>query len=319
MAGQYKREDLPDEVYDIEELGQGLKRVSSRKVDFTHDNARLILEDGMDFAGDRPLRQSHVDSLVKHMQRGTFCPEWVHIIVCLLDGRNYRMNGQHTAWARLEMPEDWPCHVNWEQWEAKSMEDMRRLYCSIDRAAPRTKSNVVHAYLAQTREFGEYKAHVLRILPQGFSFWRWPTSTERARYDGDEIAYLLKTEFLDVAKHVCILLDGMSAREHRHLVRAPVVAAVCATMEKVPVRARAFWQPVADGVGFEGKDDPRKRLRDLLMTTAVSYGGGSGSPRAKISQEAMYRACLFAWRAWRSGKKLKTVKLMDSGNRPSVK
>ena len=318
MSGEYTQQGTVDGVYDVLELGRGLVKTGAKKVDFNHARATLILEDVEEFAGDRPLRQNHVNALVKHMQRGTFHPEWVHVIVCIYAGKKYRMNGQHCAWARLEMDEDWPCAVTWETWEAKTKEDMRQLYCSIDRSAPRTKGNIVNSYLVDTPEFGSYKRKTLQLMPQGFSFWKWEKAADRQLYDGDEVAYLLKTEHLILAQHVANFLDTLTAGDHKHLLRSPTAAAVFATMSKTPSKALEFWQAVSDGVGFTGRDDSRKRLRDYTMIMAIGAGAGAASIKHKVSQEGMYRACLFAWRAWRAGRTMKIIKFSDRGPRPVV-
>jgi hypothetical protein len=317
MTGEYTRAGTVDKVYLVTSLGGGLNLKRKRKLDFTHDEAwRMIhLEE---FPGDRRLKQSHVDYLVKTMKRGTFHSEWVSLITCSLGNKVFRMNGQHTAWARLEMPPKWKCEVVILEYEAKNEEDVRTLYSSIDRASPRTKANVIESYLVGSEEFKDMKNRTLRVVPQGFALWEWPSKHDRNTHDGDDIAYLLKTDRYDLALKVCTFLDKQSPREQRHMFRAPVVAALFATFNRAPQVAVEFWSPVADGLGLEKRGDPRLKLRNELMQSAVNAGSGAMSDKKKVSQEFMYRLCINAWNAHRQTRTLQILKATERGRRTRV-
>lgn len=320
MSGKYERQGtiVKNEVVDVTSLGNGLRLVRQRKVNFDPDEALKLIE-CEEFVGDRPLKQSHVDHLVRHMQRGTFHPEWVTLITCRYNGKVYRMNGQHTAWARLEMPKAWECQVLMFEYEAQNEEDMRTLYSSIDRGSPRTKSNIINSYLVGCAEFDGVKAKTLAEVPRGFGLWRWATQHERQQHDGDVIAFLLKSEHYDLAKKVCGFLDKCSVREHRHMFRSPVVAAMFATFDKAPQIAVEFWQPVSDGTGLTMRGDARLKLRNELMQTAVGLGTGARSDKERVTQEFMYRICIAAWNAFREGRPLQILKATEKGKRTAVK
>lgn len=319
MGGRYEApEEIRNEVLNVTELGDGLKLVATRKVNFSHDEAEKILEHE-EFIGDRALKNAHVDYLVSSMKRGTFHPEWVNLVVCKFDGKTWRMNGQHTAWARLEMPKEWPCPVTILEYTAKSMEDMRTLYASIDRSSPRTRANVIDSYLAGTPEFEGVRAVSLRLMPQGFALWFWKTKTERRYHDGDDIAYLVKTDHYDLARKVCAFLDKHAGRDYKHLHRAPVVAAMFATFNRAPQIALDFWGPVATGTGIDKVGDPRLKLRNELQRNAVDHGFGAHSDKKIVSPEFMYRQCVTAWNAFREGRTLQILKAVEKGNRPGVK
>jgi len=321
MAGKYKHQGTVSDdegVYDVTSLGHGLKIKKRRKLNFTREEATKLLELD-EFVGDRALKQNHVDNLVRAMLRGTFHPEWVTLIICSLNGNTYRMNGQHTSWARLEMPPNWKCEVELIEYEAVSEEDVRTLYSSIDRSSPRTRANVMDSYLAGTEEFKSVKAQTLRVVPAGLTLWFWSGAQERRRHDADDVAYLLKTDHYDLTIKVCAFLDRLSPREHRHIFRSPVVAALYATFNKAPQIATDFWNPVADGTGIEKKGDPRLKLRNILMQTAVESGGGARSNKQSVSQELMYRMCIAAWNASREGRSLQILRANERGKRPGIK
>ena len=217
------------------------------------------------------------------------------------------------------MPERWKCPVETIEYEAKSEQDMRMLYSSIDRSSPRTKANVIESYLAGSEEFKSVKTRSLRLVPQGFSLWFWATTNERNKHDGDDIAYLLKTDHYDLAIKVLALLDKLSPREHKHVFRGPVVAAMLATFNKAPQIAVEFWTPVADGVGLSKRGDPRLKLRTWLLQTAVGYGRGGASSKEKVTQELMFRQCIGCWNAHREGRTLQILRANDRGKRTAVK
>jgi len=320
MAGTYKsNKRVAQEVtYDVTSLGKGLELKRRRKLEFNYSAAHTLLEHE-EFPGDRKLKQSHVDHLIRVMKRGTFRPEWVTLITCQLAGKTYRMNGQHTAWARLEMPEDWPCPVQLLEYEAETEEDVRTLYSSIDRGSPRNRSNIMDSYLAGSEEYDGVKRTTLKYMPQGFMLWFWPTPTERQKHDADDVAFLLKTDQYDLARKVCSFLDKLSVRENKHVFRAAVIAAMFATFKKAPQIAVEFWGPVSDGTGMQAKGDPRLKLRNELMRTAVDSGGGSRSEKKRVTAEYMYRLCINAWNAYRDGRSLSMLKATESGKRTRVK
>jgi hypothetical protein len=321
MSGKYKKQDVvrQEEVYDVSQLGSGLTIASRQSVEFTHKEACHLLELD-EFHGDRKLKERHVSYLIRTMMRGTFHPEWVTLITCSVNGNTFRMNGQHTAWARLEMPKGWKCPVEMIHYLAKTEQDMRMLYASIDRSSPRTKANVTDSYLVGSEEFNDVKGRTLRVVPHGFNMWFWQTPHERSKHDGDDIAYLLKTDHLSLALKVCAFLDKVSPREHSHVFRGPVVAAMFATFKKAPQIAEQFWSPVADGVGMEKRGDPRLRLRTWLIQSAVNSGGGGGSTgKQKVSQELMYRQCIGCWNAHRESRGLQYLRANERGKRTHVK
>ncbi len=327
MSGRYDRNrdvaegevTLSTEVLNVTSLGGGLELRREKKKPFDRAKATEILE-LPEFVGDRRLNQSHVDGLVRAMQRGTFHAEWVSIITCFLetDGKTYRMNGQHTAWARMEMPDSWPCEVKCLEYVAKTEEDMRTLYSSIDRSSPRTKANVIDSYLAGTDQFGHLKSRVLRILPQGFSIWLWHTPHERKRHDGDDVAFLLKTEHFDLAIKVARFMNKQPDTQ-KCILRAAVVGAMFATFNRAPQIAEKFWAPVGDGLNFDKKSDPRLVLRNWLIQTAVGTGAGSRTDKKKVTQEYMVRACLVAWNAYRQNRPLQVIRPTERGRRLAAK
>jgi hypothetical protein len=334
-----------DRILPVTSLGEGLVLVKEWKAEFTHAQASRVLEElkPLEMNGisiDRPLRDNHVEYLLNCAKRGTFHPELVTIISCICDepfgdypaGTEFRQNGQHTAWMRLYLDESWPCKVNFKQYRAKTGVDMRMLYASIDRGAPRTQGNVISSILAGTDQFIGCNHKLMRLLASGLSFWLEPGKAGEygPRYDADDLAYQMKTGYKEVINHVINWI--MKANEVTHgrervrknILRAAVVAALYETFSKLPSRAHEFWNLVRDGIGATSINDPRHKLYEFLReATVVSNKGGMGVGRnagkRAVTPEEMYRATILSWNAWRDGNELKTIRPVLSSKRPKAK
>ncbi len=312
--------DHDHDIFDIPDLGAGLKLTKKEEIDLTEDAAKGFLELA-DWAPDRGLDDNHVVYLKSTMERGTFMPEQVIITTCSLNRVTYRMNGQHTCWARylLGNPK-YRCVVRHHHYVAASEADVRMLYASIDRNKARTKANVIVAYLYGTKEWeGQWKDE-LKLLAEGMSFWKWPLDHVRKRHDGDDRAYLLQTEHNSLGRTVgAFMIDSRSAGKNAfHIRRSPVVAAMFATFEKSATDSINFWTPVRDGVGLDSAYDPRLQLRNKLMSTAMNKGKGPSTGRTLASSEEMFRWCIYAWNVFRRGGQMKQLKANLKSDRPNV-
>ena len=308
-------------------MGAGLKRTSADTIEFTKDAATSFLEDYQVFEEvDRPLRDSHVRYLIKSMMRGTFVPEWVQLRVCLCRepyagqpaGTVWRMNGQHTAWARLDLPASYRCPVTLEKWTARTVDDMRQLYAQIDRNAPRTKANVIQSWIGGTGEYANVPKSVIRNIAAALQYYLWEDEAFRRGHDGDEVAYLMRTDHYDIcAKVVKFLGEHPNNRDNKHIWRAPVMGAMLATMEKAPIISDRFWSTVASGTGIESKTDPRLKLRNALINSSIQSGGGMRTGKSMVTGEGVYRWCLSCWNAHRAGREI--ASLRNPQERPKVK
>ena len=328
MTGQYVSEAAElGTIYPIEKMGKGLRLLSRNTGNFSHKRADEIL--GLsEFVGDRALRPRHVDNLVQQMKRGTFHPEQVQIItcICLEDGNEYRMNGQHTAWARLEMDDSFPCTVQFLEYEAQTMADMRRLYATIDRGSPRTRQNVIHSYLAGTPEYGHFNVWSIRSIARGLAFYLWEGAGERKLQDADDVSYLLQTEWLQIGQRVAAFLDtcrGCSGGSgHNWMFRAPVAAAMLATFATSnSLKAiDEFWTGVRDGVGLNSLTDPRLQLRTVLQTVIEKVGTGkdANGKIKNLANEQVYDWCIRCWNSYRKGEPVQVLKRQLPDSRRSV-
>lgn len=309
-------------VMDVTALGEGLRLVSNRQVDFTREFCERGLNDWHDFPGERQLRNDRVSEYIGAMIRGTFMWEQVNIIYCTCLGKEYRMNGQHTMWARLEAPDSISTRpVRLLHYNADSMEDMRTLYASIDRSMPRSKGQVVWSYLGGDDQFADYRKGVVSMVAAGLAFWHWghDGGSSSRKHDGDEIAYLMKTESARAVAQVAGFMSqkGFVITRKHFLSRQACVAAMFETFTKAHDDSVVFWTGVRDGANL-GAEDARLKLRNALQASSV-YTTDSSPKNRVMSSEQMYRLCVFAWNAWRKGEPVKQLKTSSSDTRPKAK
>ena len=314
------------EVFEVTSLGKGLTLDSERKVDLTNDLATKVLE-LVQVPYERKLRDTHVAYLINCMKRETFRPEMVRLTSCICEeavheqpkGTEFRMNGQHTCWAMIEMPNDYKCpgKIILAKYIAKTAQDMRLLYASIDRIAPRTRANVITAHLADTAQFKGLPLTVIEYLSQGYSFYKWPLINDRRKHDGDDTAYLMQSKDANLVNTVCAYLTTFSITNLGWLRRSPVIAAMFTTFDKAVKASGEFWDCVREGTGFIDKNDPRLRLRNALMTSRITKGQKQVTKRA--SEEEMFRWCISAWNAWRRGDTLTALRAVMNADRPKAK
>lgn len=316
-----------EEFYDVGSLGEGLKLLSSRTEELNHSLSEDILSTN-EFDGDRDLSSAHVKSLVNHMQRGTFRSELVNIIQCrcaescknsvgeiVSGGATWRLNGQHTAWARLEMPPSYRCPVTVRRYSAKTEYDMRQLYTSIDRGKARSRVSQSYAIMAGVDDLKKYHKSHLRYIDSGFSMWKWESRDERRTHDSNDTVYVM---IADHVKTACHVLDEISCRPtntHKFLLRQPIVAAMFATYDKAVAPSREFWGAVTDGVGFSTASDPRNRLRLKLLQ--YSLNATQVNNHRVTDSETMHRWCLNAWNLWRGGETVNNIRSIKA--RPKMK
>jgi hypothetical protein len=309
------------------------------KVEFTRNLAEKILSvtefASEGFVIERSLRDNHVEFLMKEMRQETFHPEWVTLITCICDqkfgehhaGTEYRMNGQHCSWALVQIPEkDYQCpdKVRMMRYRAKTVEDMRNLYASIDQNAPRTKAHVIVTELAGTEQVKGLPVTVVRILSEGYCLYKWDNQEERRKHHGKDVAFLMKTDNSILVTTVSAYLSTFSITSISWMKRASVVAGMFTTFAKAVRDSCEFWDSVREGVNFTSKNDPRCRLRDALMTCSITHNRAAKKMRGRgqikiATAEEVLRWVINAWNAWREKKELVVLRVILDAKRPKVK
>lgn len=281
---------------------------TSTKINFDADLAKWLLSEVLPFVADRPLRAYHVAKLASEMRNGHFIPEATTIMVADMDGVKYRMNGQHTATAVVQMSEEVEGFalkgVNLLTFSVENEAQLRALYARIDRGNARTNNDVSLSILFGTESFQGVSKLVLKLLPVGLALMKFEESTRYQFYSGEPAANDVQGEYLETSKAICDFIGRLNYRpdHHGHMFRGSVVAALYATFAVDQEDAEKFWQAVATGVGFESESEPAARLRQTLKSINISGGANLRGYKSVLNNEDVYRACLHAWNRYREGK-----------------
>lgn len=300
----------------------GYRVTDDRRVTLSKDLAEKMLTLAQ-VPGDRQLSDAKVEDLMKQMIQKTFLYE-IHVIasaVCKEDGKEYRINSQHTCWAAFTLAADGVAvehgksrHI---RYEADTLADVRALWGLYDRGGVRTKKDAVVAGLFGTEEFADVGKDTIKRVFAAFSFWQWDNSAERSRHDATEVVYLLQNRHLVLCQHV---LRFSAAQGHFHTAdmmpfrRAAVMGSMFETFDAAPQKAAEFWTAVCTGLNLSDKIDPRYKLRVGLQTSGVMTTNTSAKRR--VDAEAMYRWGIFAWNAWRRGDTLQVLRAPTNTPRP---
>lgn len=271
--------------------------LSDRKVTLDHGKAFWYCDLPI-FPGEREITNIHVQKLYDRMRRGSFNERIVTISTCRFEGVTYKINGQHTCWALVNMPDDYSLQVREIRFEASTKEDLKAIYSMFDQNLPRTEGHLTKVRLVDTETTAGVHVSLLNGLISGLKFWLFESTNDRRRHHDEEMTLLAKKHSQVFRSVAFILQDNKDSIGD--VKKQPVVAAMMATYYKVPRMADQFWSPVITGLDLIEKNDARWRLRKYLAehTTGATH---RASTKKSASPEAMYRVCINCWSKWRKG------------------
>ncbi len=286
-----------------------LANLTPPKVHIVSDNHTLLLDhdkayeycDLPIFKGERNISEAHVQTLYDKMRRKLFNWRLVILSSAIYKGVRYKINGQHTCWAFVNLsPEEvrklyGDVHVRELIYRVDSHADMKSVYGMYDGHLSRTDQHLTKLQLVGEAVISGVSMSLVGPLVGGMKFWLFEKKHERQRYGPEENAALVAKHNVTL-RHVAEMLKE-NTDNIKILKRQAVVAAMFSTFDKVPTIAKGFWQPVADGLSLDSKNDPRYRLRALLQETVVGAAGRSNL--RPMSTEDMYRVSISAWNKWR--------------------
>lgn len=280
--------------------------VSDRQIKFTEARAQEFLELPI-FQGERSATDRHVQFLYDQWSTGRFVWEQVQIGLCILGGKTYRINGQHTCWMRWNIGsklKEEP-QVRETTYRVKTEEALRALYCTFDRNKPRSSGHSLKALLVGQRCTDGLWSTTIGNLAIGLRMWRFGDTDQASRMTAEDMAVLVTEQypdlFLSTGRLFQELYDSFNA-----IRRTGVIAALFATMESQPNKAHEFWGPVATGLNLTEKTDARYALRKWLTETT------RGAAHKTISTpEETYRVCINAWNKWRKSQPMSVVRATE--------
>lgn len=264
------------------------------------------------FIGERPVSETHVQFLFDEWAGGRFL--WHHVLLASaeLEGKVYRINGQHTCWMRVNIPDDKPVKAECRKvcYRVDTEEQLRTIYSTFDRNKARTVGHISRVLLTDTSAGRDLPGHIISKVVGGFKVF-WSEDWKHLSRDGmntNEIIGLIQKRY-DSLFNVVGHFIKMHYPDHVFVRRAAVIAAMFSTSEKSVAASVEFWTPVCDWINLTEKGDPRYQLRQMLTNHTVVMTGGIGT-------EDMYRMCINAWNKWRKKESIAVLRTTDKRMKP---
>lgn len=267
------------------------------------------------FAGERPVRERHVQFLYDEWVGSRFLWQNVILASAAVGGKTYRINGQHTCWMRVSIPErDEPVKnalVRVVEYKVEDENALRNLYTVFDRAAPRTAGHIGQVMLmGKGAAAGIPSSYTTKMLA-GFRIFFAPDWRD-ARANIPEMVGLIDKSYSTLFNIVGNFFT-MHYSDSIIVRRAAVIAAMMSTFDKSVEKSDEFWTAVFTGLNLDNKTDPRWQLRRFMETHSHTIRRGQET----INQEALYCTCLTMWNHWRAGTTVSKVN--PTWDRPKVR
>ena len=286
--------------------------ISDQMVNFSKTRAFEFLELNT-FVGERSVKEKHVQFLFDEWVAGRFL--WHHVLLAcaVLDGKTYRVNGQHTCWMRVNIPdsnEPMKAEIREIRYKVDTEEQIRALYSTFDRNPPRSSGHVGKVMLEGTSAGADLNLSSIGKLIAGFKLY-FCDDYNNSNSNINEIVGIITKNYPDLFN-----LVGRFYQIHRDdagfVRRSSTIAAMFATFEKSVQPSTEFWTSVCEGIGLEHKSDQRWILRHFLET----HGHTTQANKESVTQEDAFRVCINLWNKWRKKEIVSNVRYLDKRIKP---
>lgn len=259
------------------------------------------------FKGEREINEQNVQRLYDEMCKGTFNPLLVILSSCEFEGVTYKINGQHTCWAKYYC-EGYTPQVREIRYRVETEEDLRQLYATYDRNMGRSDAHLTMVELANNPHLRDIPNNIIKLATAGLKFWNFTSSADRRRCSPQDIASLATEKHLNLFLTVCgFIREHIEGnRDAQFARRVAVIAAMFETFNKAATAAIEFWQPVINGINLNSKEDPRYLLRAFLLSVKVN--SASSRRERSVTDEELYNHCVPMFNKWRKGEKSKIIR-----------
>lgn len=259
---------------------------------------------------DRVLKQDRLDAYKRMIVNGTMRPVTWATARCVETGETYRVNGQHTATAYMQVervPENSYAMV--EEYVCDTLEDVVRLYQTFDsKSAVRAQSEIYKAFAGTDDRLADVQARLVEKCIGGIAVSKGGGSMVYDRF-----ANATADRATDMLRHIDFVLwvnNNFRAGQHSHMVRVGCIAAMFSSWQKCQRDCKTFWLEIRDETNASPDHPTRKLSRFLLKFTA----NGKAGPSAIRGE---YVACLHAWNAYRKNAPVRLC-YMPTAEVPSV-
>ncbi len=292
--------------------------LGSQAVAATPEFARRYLA-GLEFDGERQINHPHVDFLAEQMLEDRFNWSIVVIATAEYQGRTYRINGQHTMTALLDLNPDNPPVVLYQNYFCDSVDDLKSLYSSFDRGKPRTNTHLNQVELAGTAISKLVSKRMLPLLGGAYDFWlgTWSNPAQRG---------LIVQKYFDLSARLGAFDANRQAAAYAFYKRQPIVAAMLATFARNMTDARSdaavdqFWADITEGDHLESgtaKKSLRIYLSDHFLNASINKAKKSTAHKV-VPPEEMFCICIRGWNYHCQGRDILPQHFRPGSSRPEV-
>jgi hypothetical protein len=244
---------------------------------------------------DRQLKQERIEAYKSMIANRTMRPVTWATARCVETGETYRVNGQHTAHAYMQVeqvPED--SYAMLEEYVCDTLEDVARLYQTFDsKSANRSQSEIFRAFAGTNERLGDVQSKIVDKCVSGIAVAR---GGGRIVYDRFTNATADKAiDMLNNIDFVVWVNEHFKNGQHSHMVRVGCIAAMFSSWQKCQRDCKSFWLEVRDETNTDSEHPSRKLSRFLLKYSATAKAG-----RDSIRHE--YVVCLQCWNSYRKKK-----------------
>jgi hypothetical protein len=288
------------------------KVIKDKRVILDDEKAAAYIELPV-FRGERLLVDANVQTLFDAIKNGTFNPLLVILSSCEFEGTVYKINGQHTCWAKYYCPGYEP-EVREIAYKVATEEQLKHLYASYDRGMARSNHHLTMVELSNVKAIQDIPISIVKFMAGALKFWLYKTIQDRRRVSPADVAGLIAGKHLQLFRTVCGFFQHAIANDKSaasFMRKHAIGSAMLETFSKVPTVAPEFWRPVCDGIGLDSKIDARWQLRDFLQKIVIN--GSSSKTVRVVSDETVYNHCVPAFNKWRRQDEVR--KLMPSADR----
>jgi hypothetical protein len=258
-----------------------------------------------------PTERERNESRCKHLRAkflaGTLIPfNWS---VAVLDGVEYRMNGQHSSGVLNDLDGGFPEAdvVVLTKYDVKNKEGLAQLFRQFDdRKSSRTPVDVSGAYQGLVDQIADVPRSAAKSAIEGIAWFNDKIEGASVPSGDDKFALFNREQYHPFVRFIGELLSDNKAPE----LKAPaVVGGIYATFTKNEADARSFWDLVARK-GDQFNDNAPTSVLDKWL---VDINKGI----AEIKPVQIYKGIVFAWNAARADRDIQRIKY-DLRTNPEV-
>lgn len=247
---------------------------------------------------ERPLDEGRVDYLATKIVEGSAIPFlWSYAV---LDGVEYRVNGQHSSYALAQMNGNMPANLvaHIDEYAVKDESELVHLFRQFDaRKSGRSPVDVANAYASVVPGLQGINVDILKLGAEGINWGFSAVDRQPSKKADDRYIELTYPQNLDFLQGLGAIFT-IKTPELRSL---PVIAAMYKTHFVDPEKSAEFWASVARGGDEFDETDPARALDTWLRRLKDKF------QRPDVRPLQIYQACIFAWNAEMDGKPLTKI------------